>query len=277
MSRHDEGFFSARDNLRLFWESTLPDQVRAHVGIVHGYGDHCGRYRHTIEALAAEGLAVHAFDYRGHGQADGRRGHCDAFSDYVDDLEAFWQRLQKGAEGKKVFLLAHSNGALVALHLLKRKPEGLAGLLLSAPYLKLAIKPPTLKVLGAKLMGAVVPWLPIKTELTAQHLTRDAEQQRLVDKDPLYNRIVTPRWFNESNRAQLEALASGPSIEHPLLMLCGGDDGVAHTPTARGFFETIASRDKQYKEYPGMLHEVLNEVGREEVLGDISRWISSRT
>ena len=78
MGRHDEGFFSARDNLRLFWETDLPDgPPRAHLGVVHGYADHCGRYRATIDALVGRGFAVHAFDYRGHGQADGRRGHCD--------------------------------------------------------------------------------------------------------------------------------------------------------------------------------------------------------
>src|SRR3954468_20714771 len=102
MPRHDEGFFSAKDNLRLFWESDLPDrEPKAHVAIVHGYGDHAGRYRATIDALVKDGFGVHAFDYRGHGQGDGRRAYADRFTDYVDDLEAFWRKLSGPTNGKK--------------------------------------------------------------------------------------------------------------------------------------------------------------------------------
>ena len=132
MIRHDEGFFSAKDNLRLFWESDVPPRPKAHVGIVHGYGDHCGRYRKFIDALVADGFAVHAFDYRGHGQADGRRGYCEKFSEFVDDLETFWMRVRGAAGSKKSFLFAHSHGGLMAIHYQMRKPPELAGLVLSA-------------------------------------------------------------------------------------------------------------------------------------------------
>src|SRR6266566_1638425 len=104
MGRHDEGFFTAKDNSRLFWVYDLPEesvQPKAHVALVHGYGDHCGRYSKTIEALVKQGYAVHAIDYRGHGQADGRRGHCDAFDQFVDDVELFWNRVSEKAGEKK--------------------------------------------------------------------------------------------------------------------------------------------------------------------------------
>jgi lysophospholipase len=275
MPRHDEGFFTAKDNLRLFWESDLPDSPKAHIAVIHGYADHCGRYRQVIDALVKDNFAVHAFDYRGHGQADGRRGFCDAFSDYVDDLELFWKRVRLAAGDKKTFMLAHSHGGLMALMMTRRAPEGMAGLVLSAPYLKLALKAPPLKVLGARVVGTVIPWLPIKNELTSKDLTRDVEAQKATDKDPLYNRTVTPRWFTESNAAQLEAIKLGPTISTPMFVFCGGSDGVASTPTSRAFFETVASSDKKYKEYPGMLHETMNEIGKEEVWREISSWISA--
>ncbi|HLL55667.1 MAG TPA: lysophospholipase [Myxococcaceae bacterium] len=276
MARRDEGFFSAKDNLRLYWETTYPDgEPKAHVGVVHGYGDHCGRYRGVIDSLAAQGLVVHAFDYRGHGQADGRRGFCDRFTDLIDDLDLFWQRLRGAAQGKKTFLLAHSNGGLMAVHwVLARRPEGLAGLLLSAPYLRLALTPPASKIFAAKVVGRMLPWLPIKTELTPQDLTRDLDEQRKVEKDPLYNRMVTPRWFIESGKAQLEAMAQAGGLKSPLLVFCGEADKVASPDAAREFFEHAGSADKRFKVYPGMRHEPLNEIGREEVYRDISGWIS---
>ena len=120
-----------------------------------------------------------------------------------------------------------------------------------------------------------MPWLPLKTELTIESLSRDLEVQRITREDPLYLRVVTPRWFLESTQAQAEAMLLAPKIQAPLFVLCGAEDGVAAPAAARVFFETAGSADKKFKEYPGMRHEPLNEVGRAEVFRDISGWISA--
>ncbi|MFL5350486.1 MAG: alpha/beta hydrolase [Hyalangium sp.] len=277
MARHDEGFFTAKDHLRLFWTLDLPEAApRAHVALVHGYADHIGRYRPVTEALVAEGFAVHGFDYRGHGRADGRRGFCDKWPDYLDDLALFWERVRKAAGGQKAFMLGHSHGGLMAAALVARGGlEGIAGLVLSAPYFKLAIVPPASKLFAARIVGKVVPWLPIQNELKPEHLTRDMAIVRATAEDPLYIRTVTPRWFVESTRAQAEAAAQAVRVTAPIFILCGSNDGVAAPAAARSFFETVGSTDKKFKEYPGMLHEPLNELGREEVFRDISGWISA--
>ena len=277
MPKHDEGFFSAKDGTRLFWASDLPDgPPRAHLALVHGYGDHCGRYRDVIGALTADGFAVHGFDYRGHGRADGRRGYAQRWGDYVDDLERFWGRARQASRAAPTFLLAHSHGGLMAVHALghARLPD-VAGVILSAPYLKLAITPPRLKVLGAKLAGAFVPWLPVPSELKLEDLSTDPDWVRATGEDPLYIRTVTPRWFVESTRAQAEAVALAPRLTQPLLHFCGADDGVASVEASRSFFERVGASDKRFKTYPGMRHESLCERGRAEVFRDISGWISS--
>jgi lysophospholipase len=276
MARRDEGFFTAKDHLRLYWTSDLPESPRAHVAVVHGYADHIGRYRPVTEALLAEGFGVHGFDYRGHGRADGRRGFCDKWPHYLDDLALFWERVRKAASGQKIFLLAHSHGALMAVHLLATGGlQGVSGAVLTAPYFKLAITPPTSKVLAARVAGKVVPWLPIPSELKIEDLTRDPEIQRITSVDPLYIRTVTPRWFIESTQAQAQAMTLSVRVTAPIFILCGSADGVAAPAAARSFFETVGSADKKFKEYPGMRHEPLNELGREEVFRDISGWISA--
>jgi alpha-beta hydrolase superfamily lysophospholipase len=276
MARLDEGFFTGKDGLRLFWMSEQPELPRAHVAVVHGYGDHIGRYRTTFDALTAQGYAVHGFDYRGHGRADGRRGFCTTWPDYLDDLAAFWTRVRAAAGGRKTFLLAHSHGGLMSIHLLARGGlEGVSGIVLSAPYFKLAITPPALKVAAARAVGRLLPWAPIKTGLTPKDLSRDEAVQEAVRQDPLYNQIATPRWFIESTEAQARVMTLASQVKVPLFLLCGADDRVASVEVGRLFFDTVGSTDKVYKVYPGMRHEPLNELGKEEVQGDISNWIST--
>lgn len=274
MAKHDEGFFTAKDNLRLFWETDFPDSPKADVALIHGYGDHAGRYREFIDQLVKDGFAVHAFDFRGHGQADGRRGYVHRWQDYVDDFEVFWRRVQANNGGRKTFIFAHSTGALIALHWLGREPEGVAGLVMSAPYLQLAINPPFVKVMAAKLVNNVVPWLGLPSELNSGHLSRDEAWRKRTDSDPLYNRTVTPRFFIESTKAQLEAIARAPKVRVPVMVALGERDGVASPAVTRTFFKALGSSDKELKEYPGMLHEIVAEVGKEEVWRDISGWIS---
>ena len=282
MAEHQEGFLQSKDGLRLFWQWDAPDKPRARVMLVHGYAEHIGRYRPFIQALLAESIAVFGFDYRGHGQSEGRRGHCKRFSEYLEDLQIFVDHVapsdRRQAGAPKWFLLGHSHGGLIAIHYLaQRDARQWAGLILSSPYLRLALTPPPAKVLAAKCVEKVLPWLPFKNEISFDQLTRDAEAQALVSRDPLYNRTVTPRWFSESTRAQQEALKMGPSITLPTLVICGEKDPIASTAATRSFFDTVSARDKNYQEYPGMLHETLNEIGKEEVWRRISHWISDHS
>jgi lysophospholipase len=275
MPAHDEGFFSAKDNLRIFWETDVPDNPKAHVAIIHGYMDHAGRFRRVAEALTQEGFAVHRLDLRGHGQSDGRRSHVDHFTDYLDDLSLFLNRVKQAAKGKKVFILAHSFGALLSLTRLGQGFEGISGLVVTSPFLGFAFKPPVVKVQVSKMVGKFIPWLPVKHTLAPSDLTRDVELQREVEKDPLYNRVTTPRWFTECVAAHKAALPLAPKLTVPLFVLVAPSDAIASAPVTRKFFEAAGSTDKKLKEYPGMTHEVMNDLGKEEVWRDISNWISA--
>lgn len=276
MARRDEGYFSSKDGTRLFWRSAAPDgQATAMVAVVHGYGDHSGRYLHTMDALVAKGFSTLAVDYRGHGKADGRRADCAKWSDYLDDMNVFWGRVREAAGGLPTFVLGHSHGSLIATHWIASKPDGLAGVILSAPYYKLAFEPPALTLFGAKVIKGILPGLHISNQLKPEQLSRDPEWQKTTAADPLYLHVTTPRWFFEHLAAQDRLAGLGSAITQPLLMLAGLADPIASMPAAKAFFETIASKDKTWKEYADFRHEVLNEVGKERVVDDIAQWISS--
>ena len=280
MNHHQEGHFSAPDGTRLWFERDVPDGARAHIVLVHGYGDHVGRYRTFRDAMLAERFAVHAYDVRGHGKSDGARGAVREFSEYTAELEAFARATHALAGGLPLFIVAHSHGALITLRWLAgsgaetARALGLKGLVLTSPYLGLAFTPPAWKTAPAALLSSLIPSLPIPTGLSSADLSRDPAWQRATDEDPLYGRKGTPRWFTEHTRAQQEVLAAGAGLRIPVLLMLPGEDRIASAAVSRRWFDTLTTPDRRLREWPSMRHEIFNEIGKEDVYAETSRWIS---
>lgn len=276
-ARHEEGFLNSSDHLRLFWQRYTPASPRGTVVVLHGAGDHSGRYPAVTTALVRAGFQVALVDLRGHGQSDGRRWHVDAFSDYVADLSAFVAKLRADGASGKLWILAHSHGALVAAAWGLEHGRDVDGFVLSSPYFRLALRPPMAKLLAAKLAGRIAPWLPISAGLDVQDLTSDPELQRWTARDPLYSRSTTPRWFGESTRAQVMVLRRAPRFEAPLLVLAAGADRIADVAAARAFVDAARSADKRLSVYDGFRHEIFNEIERDRPIAEAIAWLSSHS
>jgi alpha-beta hydrolase superfamily lysophospholipase len=275
-ARHEEGFLHSADHLRLYWQRFTPPSPKATVVVLHGGGDHGGRYPGITAALVRAGFQVALVDFRGHGQSDGRRWYVDAFQDYLHDLDAFVAKLsQDGIAGERLFAVGHSQGGLIAALWAIGHRGLLSGLVLSSPWFRMASPPPASKVLAARIVGKFVPWLPIAAELDATQLTSDPELQRWTDHDPLYGRKVTPRWFEEAMGAQREALRRAPELATPLLLLGGGADPVSDVGAERAFYDAVPG-EKKLVIYEGFRHELFNESRREEPIGEAVAWIAQQ-
>jgi alpha-beta hydrolase superfamily lysophospholipase len=276
-ARHEEGFLNSADHLRLFWQRYTPPKARASVLVLHGAGDHGGRYPALTSALVRAGFQVALLDFRGHGQSDGRRWYVDAFSDYLHDVDAFVAKLsQDGIAGETLFAVGHSQGGLITALWTLRHARLLSGVVLSSPWFRLTRPPPAGKVLAAKVVGRVLPWLPLDAGLDSKQLTSDPEMQRWTDRDPLYGRKATPRWFDEAGRAQHEALRRAGELQVPLLVLSAGADPIADPGAERAFYEAAASQDKKLVVYDGFRHELFNELRRDEPIAEAISWLSAR-
>jgi alpha-beta hydrolase superfamily lysophospholipase len=231
-------------------------------------------FRHLNE----QGFAAHAVDYRGHGQADGRRGHVDHFGDYLDDVALFLARVREKSAGLPLFVLSHSHGALIFAELQLREPTPVQGVVYSSPWIRLAYRPSPVKVAAARVVGRIVPWMPFDNELKPEQLSHDPEHQAATARDPLYNRTTTPRWFFEAHAAQAHVLAHASQLIAPSLVLVGESDPIADPPTGRAFFERLGAPDKTLRTYETGLHELMNESEplRGRVLADVSTWIHAR-
>ncbi len=276
LARHEEGFLNSADHLRLFWQRYTPATARATVLVLHGGGDHGGRYPALTDALVRAGMQVALVDLRGHGQSDGRRWHVDAFQDNVADLDAFVAKLsQDGVVGDQLFVLGHSHGALVAATWGLSRGRHVAGFVFSSPFFRLAAPPPLLKLLAAKTVGRLVPWLPVAAGFGPEDLTSDPELQRWTERDPLYGRKTTPAWFEAATGAQRELLRRAQDFRAPLLVLAAGDDRLADPAAARAFVDAAGSKDKRLVVYEGFRHELFNEVRRSEPIGEAVAWLVS--
>ncbi|HSN90225.1 MAG TPA: lysophospholipase [Anaeromyxobacteraceae bacterium] len=275
-AKQEEGFLNSADHLRLYWQRYTPPAPRATVAVLHGGGDHSGRYPALTSALVRAGFQAALVDFRGHGQSDGRRFHVDAFSDYLADLDAFLAKLRGDGLAGPLFLVAHSQGGLVAALWGLAHGRETAGIVLSSPFFALAMKPPAVKVLAARLLGRVAPWLPLATGLQAAELTSDEEMRRWTDRDPLYGRATTPGWFEEAGRAQGEALRRAGEFEAPLLVAAAGADRVADLEATRRWYGEVRSADRTLQVYEGFRHEIFNEVERHRPIEAVVRWISER-
>lgn len=264
-------------DLDFYTTSLTLDQGVAQVIFLHGYGDHHRRYDALRYHLAQQGISSYGIDLRGQGRTTGPRGFTEKWHYYIDDLEIL---LCSGAvpKGLPTFIIAHSHGALVAIHaaLAGKLDWQVSGLVLTAPFLRQAFTVPKWKRLLARAADTCLPELRIASGIGVIPMTRDPEMEAETRDDPLIARCATPRWYVSMLQAQRWAMLHAGKVTNPLLMLLGTADGVADPGAMREFFDAAGSKDKTKLEYPGLHHELLREVEREAIYQDISRWILAR-
>jgi len=167
-------------------------------------------------------------------------------------------------------------GALIAILWGLAHGHEVSGFVLSSPYLRLAFLPNPLKVATARVLGQLVPWLPVSTGLRVGDLTSDPDLQRATERDPLYGRKTTPRWFEEANRAQAEAFRRPGEFRAPVLVLAAGADRIADVRATRRWFEDVGSGDKRLLVYEGFRHEIFNELERDRPIREAIGWLEAR-
>ncbi len=263
---------TARPELHARWRPAATE--RGAVLVVHGYGEHSGRYQHVFDALNARGYACLGIDYRGFGRAAGRRAFVRSFDDYLDDVQWGLDTLRDRAPGAP-FLLGHSQGGLICARFAIARAHPLRGLVLSSPALRFAVTVPGWKRAASRVLAKVWPSFTLPSKVDARDLTHDEALREALREDPLIVRVGTARWYTESLRAQRRALDGAARVVTPTLLQVAGSDRIVDASVTRAFCGRLGAKDVSWVEYPALFHEVYQEAaaGRGEALADLCRWL----
>lgn len=247
------------------------------MALVHGIGEHSGRYAYLVDRLLEQGVAIAAFDARGHGRSGGLHGHIDTWSNYRDDVHEFLRYVSAHFMRIPLFLYGHSLGALIVTDYVLFYPDGLEGLIVSGHPLRPTGAAKPYLVLIARLLSRYRPTTALRLGISDDALSRDPAVVRAYREDPLVHRKVTARWGTEALEAIDRVRARAVEIHVPLLVLHGEADMINSVEGSKELFNLASSADKQLLVYPGGYHEPHNDLDRDKVVSDVIEWIAART
>jgi acylglycerol lipase len=266
---YSTGTITTVDGLSLFYRRWEPKTgVAANVLIVHGLGEHSGRYVHVGRCFAEAGFRTLAFDLRGHGHSGGKPVFIRHYEELASDVDCVVSHLV----GNPAFLFGHSFGAQIVLWTVQHFQLELKGLISSSVWLALAQAPPRWQVIVAKKLNRRIPGLRFATGIDSEKLSHDQTHLDSLEDHDLLHRFVTIRMYLEAVRAATEILRARV-IKFPILMVHGDEDEVTSREAAENFFNGLQAPSKTFKVYPGFRHELHNETDRTKVLADYVEWM----
>jgi alpha-beta hydrolase superfamily lysophospholipase len=260
---------------KLFIRSWRPSGVaRAVVMIVPGFNAHGGQYGWVADQFAAAGVAAYAVDLRGRGQSDGERFYVEKMSDYVTDVEALAAVVTSREPGLPVFLLGHSAGGVTScLYALDHQAK-LAGLICES--FAFQVPAPDFALAVLKGLSHVAPHAHV-LKLNNEDFSRDPQVVKAMNEDPLIAHESQPtQTVAAMVRADERLKKEFPQLRLPVLILHGTKDKATKPSGSQFFYDTVGATDKTLKLYEGYYHDPLHDVGKEQVMEDITGWIRAR-
>lgn len=272
MLQRFEGYFRGPDDNELFYQTWTPDKIRGTLLITHGLAEHSECYHHVAKELSEDGWKVLAWDLRGHGRSEGKRGYVADFAKYIEDLNHLINHVVK-RDGQLV-MFGHSMGGLVTIRYVQTHEPDVSALCLSSPALGLSAKVPKLKEALAHVAVRWVPTLTMYNEIKYEDLTRDEDMLRSHAADTLRHDKISPGLFLGMVENFDKAHAEAASIKQPVLMQLSGEDRLVSTEASRDFFEHLPNKNNEIHIYADSLHEVFNDRERGRALADLKKFIN---
>ena len=275
---HEETDYIGYDGLKMFMHLWKPenDKPRALLITIHGLGSHGGDMATIGEYLGERGIAVFAPDMRGFGHFSGLKGHVMNHDEYIEDLQNIVMQVKDRYINKITFLMGASLGGIIVIRYIITYPREVDGAILQCPGVsqKLPISLPV------RIAGEILSIFNVKKFFSSgvplEDGCRDPEVVKRHKEDPLRVEEVTARFGVSGLKSAKKGFDAAELIAIPILVQQAGDDNFVSVEKNKEFFDRIASKDKEWKLYEGLYHELHEEPEKERVLEDMYRWIDKR-
>ena len=270
------GSIQSADGTKLAYRAWPRPGASISFAVVHGLGDHAGRYAHFADGMSKHGMAAYALDLRGHGNSPGQRGHIDSWSQWTDDVAAFVTHIEQVA-GTEVVALGHSFGgaALLSTILSGNLPTATKRFVLSSPALKLKLQAPGWKLKLGELASTIAPRLALSNEVDPASISGLTEVVDAYRSDPLVHDRISSRMFTEWQKAVADIYQRAGQIKVPFLILAGTADLLIDPDGSHLLHEKTASVST-LRMLEGRYHEPFNDRGSDEVFQLIADWVSKK-
>ena len=247
--------------------------VKAVIVLVHGLGEHIGRYNYVAEFFNQNQISVYGFDHRGHGKSSGKRGHIGSNQFFMDDIETMINIAKKDNPDLPIFLYGHSLGGNMVLYYSLFKQPSIKGVIATSPGLGTGEPVPPVKLFAAKILKTILPSMTMNNGLDVNNLSHNPQVIKDYQEDPLVHPMISAKlamlmfengdWIIENAR----------KFNLPLLLLQGGKDHIVDLNKTKQFAANVPASVITFKIFPELFHEMHNEYEKDQVLNFILDWI----
>ncbi len=270
---HQTTLIKSSDGINLFSQVWKPDQSPdCVICLVHGIGEHSSRYDAWAKRFVSNNIALIAFDQRGHGQSEGKRGVIPSYKVLLDDVDLILLDCEKQFPDIPVVLYGHSMGGGEVLSHLKTRDGIYKAVISTSPWLIAQQSPPKFLIPIVALCKRLFPNLSLKTKMNPDLLSRDSKVGMEYMNDPLVHPMVSFRLFYEAYQQGYSLLDNTMNLNKPLLLLHGSSDLI----TSHSASQKLASNANQlchFHSFEGAFHELQNDSCKDEVFNLILTWI----
>ena len=262
---HYEASATSNDNLKLFIQGWYSENnKKAIICLIHGIGEHSGRYKNWAERFVDEGVVFAILDLRGHGKSEGKRGHTPSLKHYLNDVEIFIKETKSQFPNLPVVLYGHSMGGNIGLNFIMNRPNIVDASIISSPWIKLTKAPSLILITISKLLKNIIPDLLQNNGLDTSFLSHDKiEVKKYIDDILIHNKISIAT-FVELHNSKNWILENPDKLQTQTIFIHGGGDKItSHFATMELANET--AEISTIKIFDGLFHETHNEIEKEDV------------
>lgn len=251
---------------------------KALLALIHGLGEHTGRYLHAGKTMTDAGYALVGFDLRGHGKSGGARGHFPSLAAIMQDMRQFFRFLVQRYPDIPHFLYGHSLGGLLSLTYALQYNIGLNGVIITGAGLRSPLQEQKGKIAMINALGSLLPAITVPSGLDSTTISRDADVVKKYDNDPLVHDKTSLGLGKSALKAIDLCFERAKEFPFPLLIMHGAADKLTY-PSGSEDFARLASennKDVTLKLWDGLYHEIHNEPEKAEVFRMMIEWLEKR-